>query len=75
MVFRDARPFNPGETHSDLKSLFPPFGLTVVGAIPASPRRNSFPAPLHLLGQPTKEEGEQWSQITKLRLEKVLIVT
>ena len=108
--FRDGRPFNLGETHSDLKSLFPPFGPTVVGAIRASLARGMgwnglgswngkikeklgdgqrlgdlrfkgpflirivdnqeeilFPAPLHLLGKPPKEEGGQWSRIIKLR--------
>jgi CRISPR-associated protein Cmr3 len=108
--FRDGRPFNLGETQSDLKSLFPPFGPTVVGAIRASLARGLgwngrgswnekikeilgdrqklgplrfkgpfliqrvdnqeemiFPAPLHLLGQPPKEEGGQWSRITMLR--------
>jgi CRISPR-associated protein Cmr3 len=107
--FRDGRPFNLGETHSDLKSLFPPFGPTIVGAIRASLARDMgwngkgswngkikrilgdgqrlgdlrfkgpylirmvdnqeemlFPAPLHLLGQPPKEEDGQWSRITKL---------
>lgn len=107
--FRDGRPFNLGETHSDLKSLFPPFGPTVVGAIRAYLARGLgwdgrgswnekiketlgdcqrfgplrfkgpflirmvdnqeemlFPAPLHLLGKPPKEEGGQWSRITKL---------
>lgn len=107
--FRDGRPFNLGETQSDLKSLFPPFGPTVVGAIRASLARGMgwdgkkrwngkikerlgdgqslgdlrfkgpylirmidnheeilFPAPLHLLGQPPKEEGGQWSRITRV---------
>ena len=35
--FRDGRPYNQGESNlSDIKSLFPPFAMTVVGAIRAS---------------------------------------
>ncbi len=35
--FRDGRPYNQGESNlADIKSLFPPFALTVVGAIRAS---------------------------------------
>lgn len=35
--FRDGRPYNQGESYlSDIKSLFPPFAVTAVGAIRAS---------------------------------------
>ena len=35
--FRDGRPYNQGESYlTDIKSLFPPFALTAVGAIRAS---------------------------------------
>jgi CRISPR-associated protein Cmr3 len=35
--FRDGRPFNQGESNlADIKSLFPPFAMTAVGAIRAS---------------------------------------
>ena len=35
--FRDGRPYNQGEsTLADIKSLFPPFAVTAVGAIRAS---------------------------------------
>ncbi len=39
--FRDGRPYNQGEsTLSDIKSIFPPFGVTAVGALRASLARS-----------------------------------
>lgn len=39
--FRDGRPYNQGESYlSDIKSLFPPFAATAVGAIRASVARS-----------------------------------